>query len=506
MSREIVETLGDDYGPHLDTLRTFFVSSLENRIYEALETFVYNDKELLSKFPNLRRCVNFLKLFTTIYQSRRDPDTGLLEQLMRYSFKYLIKDGLITGFINAILLDNRLKRVCRDLDSLSVDKHFFKFLQLPGIISSSDETLSNESGECAGALMIEAPSESGDTKRAVKRKAPDDPDDPISSEKSFGLEDHLGAFDVETLDYWFDYSATSIFIDAILRDNRLKLVCRDQDSLSVDKHFFEFLQLSGIISSSDETLSNESGECAGALMIEASSESGDTKRAVKRKAPDDPDDPISSEKSFVALTPARAKNSHHRRIIKNITSCGPSTCSFLRYRTTHLSTDYREKNLKLKIDKGNAGGIDEEKLILPCQSETIIDDLITSDPSVMISCFGNAKKKFKAQIRKICAIVNRILGRIDKKRVKKCVLYCKILERSILFSLKERGRNASRSCLLSGRVVTRKTSKVSAETVAPEQGEENDKIEDKSQNFLPTLEAPKGHVIQRKIPECYVQG
>uniref|UniRef100_A0A0C9Q224 Uncharacterized protein n=1 Tax=Fopius arisanus TaxID=64838 RepID=A0A0C9Q224_9HYME len=290
---------------------------------------------------------------------------------MRYSFKYLIKDGLITGFINAILLDNRLKRVCRDLDSLSVDKHFFKFLQLPGIISSSDETLSNESGECAGALMIEAPSESGDTKRAVKRKAPDDPDDPISSEKS-----------------------------------------------------------------------------------------------------------------FVALTPARAKNSHHRRIIKNITSCGPSTCSFLRYRTTHLSTDYREKNLKLKIDKGNAGGIDEEKLILPCQSETIIDDLITSDPSVMISCFGNAKKKFKAQIRKICAIVNRILGRIDKKRVKKCILYCKILERSILVRLKQRRRDGSRSCLFCDRVATRESSKVSAETVVPGQGVENNKIEEKSQNLL----------------------
>ncbi|XP_063982736.1 uncharacterized protein LOC135165402 [Diachasmimorpha longicaudata] len=361
----------DNYGPHLDVFRSLFVSSLENRIYEALETFVYNDAELLSKFPNLRRCLNIFKLCKTIYQRTRDPEARPIDRLLSYAFKHLIQDGLITSFLNAILLNNRLNRVCRDLDSMNVDKYFLKFRIFPELLNRTDQAISTGTRGPTESLLIETPPEPTDTRRAVKRKASDN------------------------------------------TDNR-----------------------------------------------------------------------IISEVSVVTSSPTKAKSSDPKRIINKVSTCGPLTCSFYRSRTANLSIDFDDKNLQLKINKTHTDGVDEKRLKLPCQSADIIDDLITSDPSVMISCFGNVKRKFKVQIRKICTAINRILGRIDRKRVKKCVLCCKILGSAVLFRLKHRGRNGSRSCLFSDRVITRETSMPSAETVPPEQRENYGKIEDNSQHLL----------------------
>ena len=58
--------------------------------------------------------------------------------MLSHAVKYLIKDGLVDCFLNSIILNNRLNKVCRHLDGLCVEKNFLRYLAVWNYINERD--------------------------------------------------------------------------------------------------------------------------------------------------------------------------------------------------------------------------------------------------------------------------------------------------------------------------------------------------------------------------------
>ncbi|KAF7993892.1 hypothetical protein HCN44_011161 [Aphidius gifuensis] len=132
----------DKYIPYIDAIRGLFVSSLDEKIYNGLSKFVYNqdknssrdnlnEKQLnssigVSNFDKLIDAIWNLDPINAICPGSGRQDAGIFERVLRQAIKYFIKEGLISCFLNSIVLNNRLNRIHRELDDLSVNNNFLK--------------------------------------------------------------------------------------------------------------------------------------------------------------------------------------------------------------------------------------------------------------------------------------------------------------------------------------------------------------------------------------------
>ncbi|XP_058801613.1 uncharacterized protein LOC131670216 [Phymastichus coffea] len=97
----------EPYIPVLELLRWLFVPSIEHRILTLLEHFVYNDNGVDSS------CNESAQSFLGDMESWLEA-SNQLNRILR-------PDGLARIFVNSILLGNRITRISRQLDSLSVE-------------------------------------------------------------------------------------------------------------------------------------------------------------------------------------------------------------------------------------------------------------------------------------------------------------------------------------------------------------------------------------------------
>lgn len=118
------------------------MSSLDDKIYDGLSKFVYNqeknssrdnlnEKQLnpsmgLSNFDKLIDAIWNLDPINAICPGSGRQDAGIFERVLRQAIKYFIKEGLISCFLNSIVLNNRLNRIYRELDDLGVNNNFLK--------------------------------------------------------------------------------------------------------------------------------------------------------------------------------------------------------------------------------------------------------------------------------------------------------------------------------------------------------------------------------------------
>lgn len=125
----------------MERIRTLFVPSLEPRIHSCLETFVYRrESGEAPNQPYLRRCLDAAATL-------RDPveafctkwrETGIVETMLAGLVKFLISDGPIDCVLNSIVLNNRLNKVCRDLDALGVERDLLRHLAVWNYINERD--------------------------------------------------------------------------------------------------------------------------------------------------------------------------------------------------------------------------------------------------------------------------------------------------------------------------------------------------------------------------------
>lgn len=140
----------DKYQPYIDVARRLFVSSLNNRIYDGLAAFVYNqDRNFGSNCLEPSSHVSSLDKWLDVISGLQEPfdpishgtehqDIGFFERVLKLTVKYLIKEGVIACFLNAVVLNNRLNGICRELETLGMNGNFLKYWRLSGCLENNN--------------------------------------------------------------------------------------------------------------------------------------------------------------------------------------------------------------------------------------------------------------------------------------------------------------------------------------------------------------------------------
>lgn len=68
-------------------------------------------------------------------------DIGTMEEKMRNIIKHIIKDDLLTCFLDSVILHHRLNKVCRELDVLGIEDNILKSLNMWNFVNEQDCSL-----------------------------------------------------------------------------------------------------------------------------------------------------------------------------------------------------------------------------------------------------------------------------------------------------------------------------------------------------------------------------
>lgn len=68
-------------------------------------------------------------------------DIGTMEEMMRHTVKRMIKDDLISRFLDSVILHHRLNKVCRELDALGIEDNILRNLNVWNFINERDYLL-----------------------------------------------------------------------------------------------------------------------------------------------------------------------------------------------------------------------------------------------------------------------------------------------------------------------------------------------------------------------------
>ncbi|XP_076303720.1 uncharacterized protein LOC143221935 [Lasioglossum baleicum] len=141
------------YGPYIDKVKPFLVSSLEGRIYSGLKEFVCDPSSRCSKcFPCVNRWLETSAAWADYIDAFFTKDTTVGEEMIKCAMKCLAKDGLVTQFTNSDGLNNGVDRMCHGLDAIVVDQNDLKSMNVCRYISEKDYWLSEG---CANAASID---------------------------------------------------------------------------------------------------------------------------------------------------------------------------------------------------------------------------------------------------------------------------------------------------------------------------------------------------------------
>ncbi|XP_024936676.1 uncharacterized protein LOC112493781 isoform X2 [Cephus cinctus] len=150
----------DKCSPYIDKIKTLFVPSLENRIYTGLEDFVYRDNASReSELSYLKKCINLATSWSDPLDAlcEKYKDVDVLEEATKHFLNYGIKDGLITSFVNSIVLNNRLNRVCRELDSLHIEKNLLSYANVWNFITEKNYWVDTDCATSASSPITDVP-------------------------------------------------------------------------------------------------------------------------------------------------------------------------------------------------------------------------------------------------------------------------------------------------------------------------------------------------------------
>lgn len=106
--------------------------------------FIYSEDGKLSKqFPYLKKCLDcacatLCEPVSTMLNHRGNEEGSLVNSTLGQAIRYLMKDGLIASIVNSIVMNNRLNKICRDLDTIGIEKNFLKHINVWNFINEKE--------------------------------------------------------------------------------------------------------------------------------------------------------------------------------------------------------------------------------------------------------------------------------------------------------------------------------------------------------------------------------
>ncbi|XP_076634496.1 uncharacterized protein LOC143348307 [Colletes latitarsis] len=142
-------------GACVDWIKPFLGPSLENRIYSGLEEFVCKPNSPASnRFPCVTRCLDAVVAWVDYLDTFCAKNTDAREEMIKHAIEYLVKDGLVTHFVDPDGLNNRVNRiVCREFDSSTPEQNVLKSMSVWGFINEKNYWLCQD---CANTDPIYA--------------------------------------------------------------------------------------------------------------------------------------------------------------------------------------------------------------------------------------------------------------------------------------------------------------------------------------------------------------
>ncbi|XP_039301692.1 uncharacterized protein LOC120356897 [Solenopsis invicta] len=129
----------EKYGLYFDKIRVLFVPTLEYRIRSLLKEFVYStNSRWVKKFPYLKKFVDAIIMWKDPLSRVAEYDVGTMEEIMRNTVKHMIKDDLITCFLDSVILHNRLNKISRELDALGIENNVLRGLNVRDFVNERD--------------------------------------------------------------------------------------------------------------------------------------------------------------------------------------------------------------------------------------------------------------------------------------------------------------------------------------------------------------------------------
>ncbi|XP_012539783.2 uncharacterized protein LOC105838629 [Monomorium pharaonis] len=140
-SQDIIFDL-EKYGLYLDKIRAFFVPSLEYRVHSLLEEFMYSTNSRWAKqFPYFKKFINAIVTWKDPLNGAIKYDIDTVEEMMKNIIKRMIKDDLITCFLDSVILHHRLTKVCHKLDAMNIEDNILKSLNTWIFVNKRDYLL-----------------------------------------------------------------------------------------------------------------------------------------------------------------------------------------------------------------------------------------------------------------------------------------------------------------------------------------------------------------------------
>lgn len=105
--------------------------SLEYRIHSLLEEFVYSeDSRWAVQFPYFKKFVDAIATWRDPLIKAAEYDIGTMEKTIKSAVKRVVKDDLVTCFLDSITLYYRLNKICLELDALGIEDNILGSLNI----------------------------------------------------------------------------------------------------------------------------------------------------------------------------------------------------------------------------------------------------------------------------------------------------------------------------------------------------------------------------------------
>ncbi|KAK2581884.1 hypothetical protein KPH14_002345 [Odynerus spinipes] len=331
-----------------------------------------------------------------------------MEESIKYTLKYLLNDELLGCFVNSIVLNKRLDRICRELDSLGFQRNVLDSFDLyrsdseknnasyltrnqvpssvdrllsrirkrrkrrKGLVKSRDDRYRDLTAEVGlGSMKASAPPTYRCCGRACKRAATYDSP---SNEKIDRT---------ERMESWWNREDTQ---DTFRSNQNAKFVT--QIFLHEEKRF-------------DESREREEGSSSSSLPADRSKKLVQEEEKIKRTT------------LKLIIRKARSWDCSCSISLKPIRSC---------------------------------------RLSLPCKAGDVTKEIFKADPGLHESCLIVMKRKFEMGIYNLCSCLNDILKKVNEQHINDLRLILEIRPGYINFKLVGKKDREFRSCLFTDRV------------------------------------------------------
>lgn len=82
------------------------------------------------QFPYFKKFVDAITTWRDPLIKAAEYDIGTMEKAIRSTVKRVVKDDLVTSFLDSITLHYRLNKICRELDALGIEDNILRSLNV----------------------------------------------------------------------------------------------------------------------------------------------------------------------------------------------------------------------------------------------------------------------------------------------------------------------------------------------------------------------------------------